>query len=132
MRRSQVYPRQVTSLSSTGIEEHRRTTRGATPNIRAAVGTAAVVAAIDSDPGGDAVHPAQAALGISVGLNASGRLAVERPRQYAVSAIQAVIRRRLLQHRGVEAAMHKQCAIAAEPRGSNSHFGDDTLVKLGG
>ena len=75
--RRQVDPGQVAALAGAGVEEHRAAAALADADIGAAIGAAPVVAAIDGEAGGDAVDPAQAALGIAVALGAPGRLAEE-------------------------------------------------------
>ena len=70
-----------------------------------------------SRPRRDAVHPAQAALGIAVGLGAAGRLAEQRAGHAPCGRSRPARRRRVLQHRGVEAAMHEQRLAMPQPGG---------------
>ena len=78
------------ALAGAGVQEHRPPAGGSGADIGAAVGAAPVVAAIDGDAGGDAVHPAQTALGVAVSLCATGRLPVECTGERAVGAVKAM------------------------------------------
>src|SRR3954471_21350606 len=87
---SQVDPGQMSALAGPGVEEYGGAAGGATASVRAPVGAAAIVTAIHSQPGRDAIHPAQAALGIAIRLDAAGGLAVERARRRTARAVQAM------------------------------------------
>src|SRR5438105_19250 len=117
----------MASLAGAGVEEDSRTTSSAATDIGTAIAAAAVVAAIDGEAGGDAVHPAQAAFGKAVRLNASGGLAIQRAGQRTTRPVQAVLGRFTLQHRGMEAAVHIKRAVAAQPCRRDGHLCDDTF-----
>src|SRR6476646_1145435 len=109
------------SLAGAGIEEHRLSAGRATSDIGTAISAAPIVSAIHSDTGRDAVHPSQAALRVAVGLNASGGFPKQRACEYAVRAIQAMLRCWVLQHRGVEAAVNEECGVTPQQAGGNGH-----------
>ena len=87
----QVDPGQMPALPGAGVEEHRRPAQHAVPHIGPAVVAAPVMPAIHRQAVGDPIDPAQAAFGIAVRLHPPGRLAVQRPRQRPLRAIQAML-----------------------------------------
>src|SRR4051794_33697698 len=87
---SEIDPGEVAALAGAGVQEHGRAARDAAADIGATVAAAPIVSAVDGEPGGDSVHPPQAALGESIRLGAAGRLAVERTGQGAVGTPEAI------------------------------------------
>src|SRR3984885_6657353 len=129
--RSQIDPRQMPALAGTGVQEHRRATRGTSARVRSAISAATIVAAINRETGRDAIHPAQATFGIAVGLDASGRFAVQCTRQGTMRPFQPVLRRWCVQHHGVESAVHEQGPVSAQPDRRGGHLRHHALAKAG-
>src|ERR1700691_854995 len=95
------------ALAGTRVEEHCRPARVAEAGQRPPIGTAPVVPAIHGHASGNAIDPAKTAFRIAVRLGPSGRLAIQRARQYRPRAAQSDDRRGPLDHGRMEATMHK-------------------------
>ena len=112
----QVDPGQMTALAGARCRGTPPARPGAGPYIGPPVRAALVVAAVDGQPGRNAVHPAQDPLRIAVRLHPPGGLAEQGARQQRVDPAQRR-RRRLRQHRRDGSRHARRRSAANDPGG---------------